>query len=376
MNNWSGDPDFEYVSDGMTDAIITKLSSIGSQISIVPFRSVIKYKASDQSAPAIAKELGVENILQGNLQRSGDRIIINLHLIDGSANRHYWSEQFTGNWNTDDIFNIQARVAERVAAKMNIEINEVVATAIKRNPTQNKEAYKYWLKANFYALQYTKTGMESALPLYEKAISLDSTFFEAYVNLAYLHLFGGASWGLYSEQEAWHKAKELLLKASDFDSTNLMVKGALVDGLYLYEWDFDSMEKNYKAISNLGIIYNLQTGRYDEALSMSEKGLEVDPASMFHNLFKAQALYFKERRQEATEVLKFSGDFSSDQIMYLRIASRYYYYLGEYDLSRSLVNKLMSNFPDRPPVVLWLSAVNAYQERDSENEYKYVILFC
>ena len=59
--------------------------------------------------------------------------------------------------------------------------------------------------------------------------------------------------------------------------------------------------------------------------------------------------------------------------MYLRIASRYYYYLGEYELSRSLVNKLMSNFPDRPPVVLWLSAVNAYQERDSENEYKYVI---
>ena len=165
------------------------------------------------------------------------------------------------NGNSKEIFKIQAEVAENVAKNMNVMISDIELDAIQKIPTKNKEAYNLFLQANFQGFKYTKQGMEDAIPLYENAIELDSAFYEVYINLAYLYLFGGASWGLFEEQVAWRHAKHLLLKATQLDSTDSSVKSALNDGLYLYEWDFIRMEKEYRTNSNISIIYGLQTGK-------------------------------------------------------------------------------------------------------------------
>lgn len=366
IKNWSGDPELEYISDGMTDAIISRLTKIKSLTSVIPFTSVIKYKTSDKSVPFIAKELGVQNILQGNFQLSGDQMKITLQLIDGPSNKHFWAHEYTGKWKSNDIFTIQTKVAENIADKMNIEINTQEVEALNEYPTQNNEAYNLFLQAVFQSNKYTKNGMDNAVPLYKKAISLDSTFFDAHVHLAYLYLWGGASWGLYNEKEAWHKAKQLLLKATQMDSTDVALNRALAYGLYMYEWDFDRMEKEYKTGSNPDILYELLTGRYEESLALINQGLKENPTSTFMYAFKAQALFYLNRKEEATDLLKSNDRFYDDDIMYLRIASKCYFYMGEYDNSKALLNKIMTNFSDRPPIVLWLNAV--HEERDGNTE--------
>ena len=366
LKNWSGNMDSEYISDGMTDAIINRLTRIKSISKVAPFTSVAVYKNTTKSIPIIAKELEVQNILQGNIQISGDHIKINLQLIDGKSDSHIWSHEYAGTWMSDEIFEIQADVAENVAKKLNVRIVNEDVVELSRNPTENKEAYNYWLKARHQYLKYTKEAMQNAVPLFERAISLDSTFLEPHIDLAYLYMFGGASWGLYTEHEAWFKAKEYLLKATVLDSTNHRLNCALNDGLYLYEWDFETMEKNYRENSNIGIFYSLQTGRFDEAMAMINMVYEDYPTSVFFPTFTAQTLYFLGRTGETLEILTDSDKLHSDHIMYLRIASRLYYYIGEYERSQALVGKIINNYPDRPPVVLWLHAANAHELGDLE----------
>ncbi|MEN8789710.1 MAG: helix-turn-helix domain-containing protein [Flavobacteriaceae bacterium] len=372
LKNWSGNPDLDYIGDGMTDAIITRLTKISSISQVTPFASVLQFKNSEKSANGIADELGVTHILEGNFQLSGDQIKIKLHLIDGRTNSHFWSEEYNGTWTSDDVFQIQANVVEYIAERMNVAIFDEEKAAVNKIPTQNREAYNYWLKARYQSLKYTKQGMENAVPLFEKAISLDSTFFEPYVDLAYLYLLGGASWGLYREQQAWSYAKELLLQVRKIDSSDHRVRTALNDGQYLYEWDFKTMEKNYKTASKFGIIYCMTMGRHSEALTRTNQVYEKIPHSAFYHAFKTQALFFLDRKEEASALMRASDHLYTDNIMYLRIASRYHYYLGEYDQSEELLNILMSDFPDRPPLVVFLNAIHRNRHGDVVGARKYL----
>ena len=366
FKNWSGDPENEYISDGMTDAIITRLTQIKSMKKVVPFTSVVGYKNSNKSIPTIAEELEVENVLQGNIQFAGDQVKITLQLVEGKTDSHLWSHEYAGTWMSDEIFAIQSNVAENVAKRMNIKVGQEEFEAINQFPTNNKEAYNYFLKANYQAFKYTKEGMENAVPFYKKAISLDPAFSDAYVNLAYLYLLGGAHWGLFTEQEAWYNAKELLLKASEIDSTNIDVKSALLDGSYIYEWDYEAMEKNYKTLSKVSGVYTLQTGRYKESLAILNQMYAENP-NLVNFAFRARTLFFLDRREEARDLLEFSDDVFSDDITYLKVASTYYYYLGEYKKSKALLDKIIANYSDRPPLVLWLGALHAYRDGDMES---------
>ena len=372
LKNWSGDPDLEYIGDGMTDALITRLTRISSITNVVPFTSVIRYKHSDKNVEQIADELGVNYVMQGNFQLSGDQMKIKIQLIDSRSISHTWSEVYQGSWDSEDIFQIQANVVEHIAERMNVVIVGTEKAAVNKIPTQNREAYNHWLKARFQSLKYTQEAMENARPLFEKAIELDPNFIEPYVDLAYQYLFSGASWGLYTEKQAWLQAKDLLLRANEIDSTNLRVKSALNDGLYMYEWDFKTMEKNYKTSSNLGIIYRIQSGRHSEALEVIEDFYKEHPQSVFYHTFKAEALYFLNRKEEALDLLHNSDHLYSDQIMYLRAASRYYVYLEDYSSSKSLLTKLMTQFTDRPPVVLWLCALHKTREGDIKGANAYL----
>ena len=371
FKNWSGDPEKDYISDGMTDAIISRLTRIGSISKVVPFTSVVAYKQTTKNIPTIAEELEVQHILDGNIQFSGDQIRVSLQLIDGESDAHIWSHEYSGTWLSSEVFDIQSDVAENVAMNMDLHITNEEYNALQKIPTQDKEAYNYWLKAKHQALKYTRDGMANAVPMFENAIRLDSTFVEPYIDLAYLYLFGGASWGLYTEHQAWFKAKELLLKATELDNTNHRLKTALNDGLYMYEWDFGTMEKNYKENSQVGIIYCLQTGKFDEAMTMINMFYEEHPTAVYLPVFKAQTMYFLGQTNEAMDILANTNKLHSDHIMYLRLASRIYYYLGEYEHSIALLSKIINNYPERPPVVLWLYAVNAHAlgELELANEY-------
>ena len=370
IKNWSGDPDLEYVSDGMTDAIITRLCFV-QNLRVIPFTSVLQYKASDHDAPSIAKELGVQNILQGNFQLSGDLVKFTLHLVHGPTNTNVSTKEYKGAWN-EDTFSMQATVVQDLIRQLSIATQSKELLAIERIPTENKEAYDTWLMGKYQALKYTKSGKENAITLFENAIRLDSNFVEPYVDLAQLYLFGGASWGLFSEREAWNKAKGLLAKAIVIDGTFPDAKKVYNDGLFMYEWDFENMEKSYQKESRIPINYCLMTGRYEEAIAISEELHKEYPASPYRIIWKALAFALSNRSEEALELLRDSDKLHSDHIMYLRTASRIYIYLNEYERAYALLTKFIQTYPERPPTVLWKLAACEYQKGNIEAVEQYL----
>jgi len=239
LKNLSGDQKLEYVCDGMTDAIITRLNQIKDINRVSSFTSVLKYKVKNLSAPEIATELGVANILQGSFQKSGNQIKISLQLIDGISDKQIWSHLYSGEWAPNDIFSIQAEVTKNVAEKIDSDITELERVKIQKIPTENKEAYNLFLQAEHERYKSNQSAFTNAISLYEKSIELDPNFSEAYVGIGKIWSTSGLVWGIYKEEEAWSKAKFYLTKALQLDSTNLDLQNELFGSMFYYEWNFD-----------------------------------------------------------------------------------------------------------------------------------------
>ena len=379
FKNFSGDPDMEPFCDGMTDEVISRLTKIKSIDKVSSRTSVFRYKETDKSMPQIASELGVSHILEGNFQKSGDKIKIKLQLIDGPSDNHFWSDDYTGEWNSDDIFKIQAEVAENVAKNMDVQITDIEFEAIQKIPTNNNEAYNLFLQANDQLRNRTdQIGLANAKLLYEKAIALDSNFIDAYISLAEVWGTRGGVWGIYNEQQAWENQKILLRKALEIDSTNNQINNWLQFGSFIYDWDFDVYEKIYQTNSNLDqgfrlpYGYAVKTGRFNEALSNVNKNILDYPSAGYYYAAKAEVLFYLGKKDEVLELLETVDPLYSDEMNYLRETTKLYYYLGEYEKSSGQLKQLMTNFTDHPPIVMWFNAVYAQKDENKIDVAKYL----
>ena len=381
FKNWSGDPELDYVSDGMTDAIISRLAKIKSIERVVPFTSMIKYKETDKSMPEIAKELGVQHILQGNFQLSGNLLKINLQLIDGPSDNHFWSDEYAGEWESKEIFKIQAEVAENVAKNMNVMISDIELNDIQKIPTNNKEAYGLFLQGTFQRNQTTKDSYKNAIPLFERAIALDPNFTEAYVELAEVWYEAGLFSGIIDQKEAWTKAKALSLRVLELDSTNIPIKDLLHFGYFTYDWNFELPEEYYQTrlrSNDLGrdlgmdVIYPMMTGRYSETLLALDQRILNMPQTIWSYPPKAGTLFLLERKDEAIELLGTCDTLFTHHIYYLQESAKWYYYLEKDEKSKNQLQKYITIFPDRPPVILWLSAVHGEIDGNKEITAQYL----
>ena len=371
IKNWTGDPDLEYISDGMTDAIISRLTKISAMDKVVPFTSTIKFKKTDKTGQEIAKELGVTNLLQGNLQISGDRIKVNVQLINAPLDNHFWSEEFIRDWKSDEIFSLQNEVVEGIASVMKASVVENELIAIQRIPTDSKQAYSYYLQAEFQKNKFSKLAYANAIPLYEKAIAIDSNFVEAYVSMANIWSFGGLMWGIHDQQLAWNNAKVLLKKALEIDPENKAAEEELNTGYFYYDWDFPSVEKYYQAnvkdhffdkTAAIAVDYATKTGKYEESLTAIEHLIALDPTDGVTYPKKAEALMLLGKTEEAKNVVVNTDSLYADNWFFLRESAKLHYYLGEYEKSRNLVQKMTTRFANNPPTLLWFRAIYAQMD--------------
>ena len=368
FKNWSGDPELEYISDGMTDAVISRISEIKEMDRVVPFTSSVQFKNSEKSMPELAKTLNVFYILEGNFQKQGSQFKINLRLNDGPLNKQIWSGSYSGEWKTNEIFEVQSKVAENVANIMNVKLTERDYDAFTGIPTKSEEAYNYYLLAEYQNNKFNQTSFKNAIPLYEKAFAMDSTFVEPLLGLADIYVTGGAVWGLYGEQEAWRNARFYLQKASAIDGENVRLSDQLFVGKFYFEWDFEAVEQyisdNYahKGADNwneyLFVDYYIKTGKCAYALSELNKLILEDPSFGWLFAIRASVIFFLYSAAEAKKELKHIDPLFLDDMFYLREAAKWYYYFGAYEESRLMLEKLMNSFPDRPPIVAWLNAVH------------------
>ncbi|SEB39316.1 TolB amino-terminal domain-containing protein [Maribacter dokdonensis] len=380
FKNLTGKPDLDYVSDGMTDAVISRLTKISAIGKVIPFTSTLSYKKTEKTIEEIAAELGVSTLLQGNLQISGNRIKINLQLINATTSEHLWSKEYARDWKTDEIFKMQTEVVEGIAANMNAIIAQDELADIQKIPTKNKQAYTYYLQGEFQRQKGNELSYSNAISLYEKAIAADSNFVEPYIDMANIWHMGGSVWGFYDEQMAWGNAKILLEQALQIEPANQRVEEELNTGSFFYDWNFELVEKFYQNIlsnsvhdkpSVISLDYPIKTGRPKETLKAIERFIINDPSNVFSPFFKAEAMFYLGSTDEAIEILTQTDPLYNDNWFYLRESTKLYFYLGEYEKSKIQLEKITTQFPDYPPILMWLNAIYTQMDGNSKVRIQY-----
>jgi DNA-binding winged helix-turn-helix (wHTH) protein/TolB-like protein/lipopolysaccharide biosynthesis regulator YciM len=297
---------------GLTDALITKLSNLNPVI-VRPTSAILKYANSTEKLSAIGQELGVEALLEGRVQRAGDRIRITVQLVQTENESPVWAESFDEQFT--NIFAVQTTISERVSRALALQLTREQRQQLVKNYTQNTEAFQEYIRGRYYWNKQSLEEMRKAIAHFQRAIDIDPAYALAYAGIAdcYLALstpqiFLGASW----ERDNFNKAKAAARKALELDDTLAEAHTSLGatlarddDEAAHREWDRAiELNPNYATVYSFYTIDLIGDGRPEEALEKIKRALEIDPLSVAFNTNHGMVLYRLRRYDEAIEQLR------------------------------------------------------------------------
>jgi TolB-like protein/DNA-binding winged helix-turn-helix (wHTH) protein len=263
LENLSGDKEQEYFADGMTDQLITELAKISS-LRVISRTSIMQYKAAHKPLPEIARELGVDAVVEGTVVRSGQKVRITAQLIQARDDRHLWSEKYERD--PSDILTLQGEVAQAIASQIRIKLTAQERTSLVRARPVNPQAYEAYLKGNFFRNKVTEEGLDKSIESFTQAIELDPAYAQGYAGLSQSYVYLGI-FGLRPSGEVYPKARAAAKKALELDETVAEAHNTLADVKKGYEWDWAAAEAEYKRALELNPSYSLAHGWYADYLS-------------------------------------------------------------------------------------------------------------
>jgi eukaryotic-like serine/threonine-protein kinase len=278
MTNLSGDPQQDYFADGMTEALITDLSKIRA-LKVISRTSVMQYKGvTKKPLPQIARELGVEGVVEGSVLRVGDRVRITAQLIEAASDRHLWAENYDRDLR--DILELQSSLAQAIAREISIVITPQEQSLLASIHPINPQAYELYLKGIS-----AKSTAESA-DYYRRAVGIDPFYALAWTQLAWSYNNSGSGVAL-SYAEAYHKAKMAAQKALDIDPDQADAHAALAFAAMESDWDWSLAERECLRALELNANsvlahetyanYLVRMGRAPKALAEAQHGVELNP---------------------------------------------------------------------------------------------------
>jgi TolB-like protein/DNA-binding winged helix-turn-helix (wHTH) protein/Tfp pilus assembly protein PilF len=289
LENLSGDRSQEYFADGMTEELITELSRIQA-LKVISRTSVMEYKGTKKHLPQIARELGVEAIVEGSVKREGDQVRITVQLLDGPNDRHLWSEGYQRELR--GILTLQREMAQAIAQQIRIQLTPQQQARLSSARPVNPEAYEAYLRGRFSITTEFSTQQElkTAKRYFEESIQKDPGFALSYVRLAdcYLYL---AFFRQLSPEDAYRPAKEALRKALELDDGIGEAHVTLALLSWRHEWDWVATEREFNSalalVPNYGWAHANRSnylswrGRRAEALAEIAKSRELEPSYSF-----------------------------------------------------------------------------------------------
>jgi TolB-like protein/DNA-binding winged helix-turn-helix (wHTH) protein/Tfp pilus assembly protein PilF len=307
LENLSGDPAQNYFADGMTDELITDLAQIRA-LRVISRTSVMAYKGARKPLPEIARELNVEAIVEGTVQRSGDRVRITAQLIDASTDKHLWSQSYEGEFR--DALALQNRVASAIADQIRINLTPQEQAALKTGKIVNPQAYESYLKGRYFWNKRTPDGLRTALAYFNQAIEEDPKYAESYSGLADTYaLMGDWQYAVMTPKEAFPKAKDAALKAIELDPALGAAHTSLAYVLDGFDWDFQLGGKEFErgvelspgyATAHHWYAWHLAlVGRNQDAIEEMKKAQSLDPLSLIINADMAELLVIAGAYDEA-----------------------------------------------------------------------------
>jgi serine/threonine protein kinase/Tfp pilus assembly protein PilF len=303
FSNASGDPSMEYLSDGITEGVIDRLSSLPN-LKVISRTSAFHYKQRDIDPKKVARELGVEALVIGRVIERGDDLSVSAELVDAREDKQLWGEQYSRK--TADIGSVQQEIATAISGNLRLRLTTEQQTRLAKASATNPEAYQLYLKGRYFANQATADALKKSIEYFQQAIEREPSNAEAYAALAdsYSSLSGG--WLYSSTIELLPKAKDAATKALELDDTLAEAHAALAYALF-FDWDWINAEREFKraielnpnsALSHARYAEYLQTrGRFAESIAQGQRAQELDPISP--QIFAQRGyVYFLARRYD------------------------------------------------------------------------------
>ena len=283
LQNLSRDPEQEYFVDGMTEELISSLARIGS-LRVISRTSAMHYKDTSKTIPEIARELNVDAIIEGTVQRSGDRVRITAELIQGSSDQNLWSNSYERDMR--DVFAIEQDVTADIARQIQARLTTQTQLTLPPSRSVDPKAMEAYLQGNYYMYQYGRGGGDEetrkAAEYFQRAIDVDPSFAAAYNGLANAHQ--GLMWPTSDDVQIAAKATEKAL-ALDPTSVDALVNLA---GRRLSRWDFTGAEQDYRRVIALNpnnavahesfCNFLFALGRGEEGMKECQVAQALDPA--------------------------------------------------------------------------------------------------
>ena len=282
--NTGGDPNLEYLSDGITDSLMDSLSQL-TDIRVVSRTSAFRYKGKEAQPRTVARDLGVRAVVSGRVTQRGDVLTISTELVDTSNDRQIWGKQYNGK--LTDTITLQQEIATNISEKLLSSRKQPNSGALKHY-TDNSEAYQAYLKGRYFWNRGSEESLSKAIQYFSDAIRLDSGYAPAYAGIAdsYLDL---ALYDIQSPTEALPKAKAAAMRAVELDPTLAEAHTALGTVNWGYEWDFRTAESEFRKAVELNptstiahdrySTYLATMGRFEEAIAEGKRAQQLDPLS-------------------------------------------------------------------------------------------------
>jgi len=312
FENKSNDADADYLSDGLAESLIFRLSQL-PDLKVSPTSSVVPYKGKEKDIAKIAGELGVDSVMTGRLLKRGDNLTITVELVDVKNNKSLWGEQYERKMS--DLLTTQREIAMAITEKLKLKLVGNDARMMTKQYTTSNDAYQLYMKGRFHFAKRTKQDLLRSIEFYEQAITLDPKYALAYVGVA-------ESWQVMpsfaylSPDEAIPQAKKAVAKALELDPD--LPEAHTAHGLILatYEWDWVAAEREFKRSFELDPKIALAhfryawvelspRGRHEEAIAEMKRAMDLDPLSLIQGAnFAAVYIYARQYDNALDQAMK------------------------------------------------------------------------
>jgi len=339
FDNLSGDPEQEYFSDGLTEEIISALSSV-PKLFVIARNSTFTYKGKPAKVQQVAEELGVRYVLEGSVRKAGDKIRITAQLVDAINGHHLWAKRYDRS--LDDIFAVQDELTKEIIMSMQVKLTEGEQARATAKGTNNLDAYLKCLQANELVHRVNPESNALGKQLAEEAVALDPEYAWAYYNLGRAHQLDVWLRTSKSPKESIGKAIGFMKKAIALDDTLAEAHG------------------------RLGFIYSM-IGKYDEGIAEAEKGVAVNPNSAMAHVMLGKTLSFAGRWEESIPPYKKAIRLNPiPPTMYLYSLGLSYAFTGQYEEGIKWCEKAVREEPDALYARIMMTVVYSWSGQDEE----------
>ena len=283
--NASGDSSMEYLSDGITEGVIDRLSELPN-LKVISRTSAFHYKQRDIEPQKVAKDLGVDALVTGRVVQRGDDLSVSAELVDAREDKQLWGEQYSRKM--ADAASVQQEIATAISGNLRVRLTNEEKNRSAKSSATNPEVYQLYLRGRYFGNQPTAAGLKKSIEYFEQAIDKDPSYALAYAGLADSYSELGGDWLYLPPSDCIPKAKAAAKKALEFDDALAEAHAALAYATF-FDWDWSSAEREFKRAIELNPNSGLSHERYaeflrtrlrfNESMAEAQRAQELDPLS-------------------------------------------------------------------------------------------------